>query len=585
MHKCMKVKENGIYKKSFIKELFYISIKYDKKYFLNLIFSYILQSIVSVIYIYILQNFIDNITMQHLIWSSFFTLLAIVLIRHVIDGYNVYSINLYAKKVSGTFNELLIRKTNSLKAVNYKNIEFLNHLNSAREGANSSSNIIIFFISAITYYIPYYIYMCYFISTFNKFLGILGFIICIPTVLSQLFQMYLSKKYENIIVTIRRKKEESKKYLVDRKYYQETKIQLASIYFYNHYKKEQELYTYELKKYERKILIFEVILKIIAGIEFAAFLLLLIILLKKGNLEVSVFVVMLSLISEMFDSIENLVTYDSKLVTMNSATASKFVEFLYCKNYLLKNKNNTNVGTNIILKNVSFSYQGSIKKVLNNINLCINEGEKIALVGRNGAGKSTLAKIILELYIPTSGSIKFKNAKTTSDYFNDRTFVLQDFSKYKMSLYDNVVLGDIKSDNYNEVERLLELYGIRNDDYPEKMNTILSADFGGVDLSGGQWNRIAITRGDYRTHKLIVLDEPTSALDCIEETEIYNKLINKEKNNTVIIVSHRLGLTKNVDKIIVLEDGTIIEQGNHNELMKRNGLYAQMYTEQLKIYT
>ena len=125
---------------------------------------------------------------------------------------------------------------------------------------------------------------------------------------------------------------------------------------------------------------------------------------------------------------------------------------------------------------------------------------------------------------------------------------------------------------------------VNSNEYPEKENTMLSREFGGTDVSGGQWQRIAIARGMYRTHNILVLDEPTSAIDPLEETKLYNKFLDISQGKTTIMVTHRIGVAKVADEIIVMKAGAICEKGTHDELMKKKGVYFDMYSEQAKWY-
>ena len=124
----------------------------------------------------------------------------------------------------------------------------------------------------------------------------------------------------------------------------------------------------------------------------------------------------------------------------------------------------------------------------------------------------------------------------------------------------------------------------KGEEFAQGFDTILSREFGGTDLSGGQWQRLAIARGLYRQHNLIVLDEPTAAIDPLKETEIYQKFAECAKDKTAVIITHRLGSAKIADRIVVLHKGRIAEQGTHEELMNRRGIYSEMYHEQAKWY-
>jgi len=171
--------------------------------------------------------------------------------------------------------------------------------------------------------------------------------------------------------------------------------------------------------------------------------------------------------------------------------------------------------------------------------------------------------------------------------FNNISGVFQNFHKYKMTLVDNVSISqtDIKYDidKISESLKIAEL--IIDDRFTSGYNTMLSREFDGIDLSGGQWQRIAIARGYFKDHTLIVLDEPTASIDPIEESQIYKKFQDISKLKTSIVTTHRLGAARISDIIFVMKDGELIEIGSHNQLMKLDGHYAMMYKSQSEWYT
>jgi ATP-binding cassette subfamily B protein len=253
---------------------------------------------------------------------------------------------------------------------------------------------------------------------------------------------------------------------------------------------------------------------------------------------------------------------------------------------------NTNVSCETFeLSNMSFKYPNQTKYALKNINLKINKNESIAIVGENGAGKSTIVKLLMGLYLPTEGEAKIDGVQTSDidpNYlFKNTSSVFQNFIKYKLSLKDNVYLANTKEEFNNAkfddcIEKAdFNMSGVILDN---GIDTVLSKEFGNVDLSGGQWQRLAIARGLYKNYNFIVLDEPTAAIDPLEEREVYNKFIEISQNKTSIIVTHRLGSARLANRIVVMKDGEIDDIGTHNELMNKKGYYFNLFTSQAKWY-
>ncbi len=246
----------------------------------------------------------------------------------------------------------------------------------------------------------------------------------------------------------------------------------------------------------------------------------------------------------------------------------------------------------IEMQSVSFTYPGGSCKAIDDIDLIIKRGEHIALVGPNGAGKSTLIKLLLRFYYPDTGAICLEG-KDIRDWpiANLRlqfTAVFQDFQKYQISLKENITWSGGRTDSYNgQMERILQASGLKNlvDSLPDGLQTLLGKEFGpGVELSGGEWQKIAIARALFREAPIVIMDEPTAALDVNSETSLLDAMRLLSIGKTAIIVTHRLSLVKFVDRIITMDRGKIVEQGRHECLLKKKGLYHTLYTSQVNQY-
>lgn len=241
----------------------------------------------------------------------------------------------------------------------------------------------------------------------------------------------------------------------------------------------------------------------------------------------------------------------------------------------------TTDGKTLELKDVYFKYPNAKDFAISGINLKINPGEKIAIVGINGSGKSTLSKLLLGEFEPTKGEVLIggvssKNLKEPEIY-DKRSQVSQFFNRYGMSLKENISFDKDLIFSESDVKSFVKKKGL-------DLESVLGHEFGGVELSGGEWQRIAILRGFNKTFEFITLDEPTSAIDPINEKEIYDFFDDNSNGKTEIIITHRLGAIKYVDRILVMENGKIIEDGDFRELTERQGKFKEIYDSQSELF-
>lgn len=252
-----------------------------------------------------------------------------------------------------------------------------------------------------------------------------------------------------------------------------------------------------------------------------------------------------------------------------------------------------NAGHTIEFKNVSFRYPGTQRDVLKNINFVISPGQTVVLVGLNGAGKTTLLKLLMRLYDPTEGVI-YLDGKDIRDYdiaslYRMFGIIFQDFGKYAVTVEENICFGDIhkKADHSKVLEAARQSAAeeyIRN--LPNGFDTPLMRFFeqNGIELSIGQWQKLAVARAFYADSDVLILDEPTASLDPLAEQEIFLQFDRLREHKTSIFVSHRLSSATIADQIIVLENGLVVENGTHKELMEKKEKYYQLFSTQAKRY-
>ena len=245
----------------------------------------------------------------------------------------------------------------------------------------------------------------------------------------------------------------------------------------------------------------------------------------------------------------------------------------------------------IRVENVSFRYPNSTSFALKNISITIPYGQNIAIIGENGAGKTTLTKLLLRMYDPIGGDIFINdmNIKNIPEriLFSIYSTLFQSFGKFYFSVSDNLEMAAGKHLTETEMKKYLSFANAW--EFIKNTKGVYSQQLGpeytdGIDLSGGQWQRLAIARAYAKQSPILILDEPTSSVDAKSEMEIFDRLVKEMENNTLIFISHRFSTIKDAERIIVLDKGSIVEDGNHQTLMAHNGKYAQLYSLQAGRY-
>jgi ATP-binding cassette, subfamily B, bacterial len=246
----------------------------------------------------------------------------------------------------------------------------------------------------------------------------------------------------------------------------------------------------------------------------------------------------------------------------------------------------------IEFQNVSFAYPGTSRLVLKDLNLRLDQGERIALIGENGEGKTTIVKLLMRLYDPTAGAIQLDGVDLREydleDYASQVAVIFQDFMRYDMTARENIAIGRI-----TETENLPRIVAAARKSMAEEVIRKLPAGYeqmlgrrfdGGLDLSGGEWQKVALARAYLRDAQVLILDEPTASLDARSEHEVFKRFAELTEGKLSVLISHRFSTVKMADRIIVLEKGQISEQGTHEQLIARGARYAEMFDMQASNY-
>lgn len=517
---------------------------------------------------------------------------AAYLFNQVINGLHNYMYSIRSTKLIGIFRDILHRKASAVSPVLYEDPLYLDRLEKAKKGTPVSIFASDLVVVLLTFYFPYFVFMSIYLGSKSNILLFVLILIFAPVIVGQVLRMRLFKIKEDKLAPLRREMENREKSIFDRQFFKETRL-LGIVGFMNKlYLKAIEDVNNQHWKTEKKSMTQMIFLRILVVLGYIGILCMLVYLCLNGQISIGSFMAIFGTLGTMFSLSEEIVSVHIGSIAQDAANIQNLIDFLAMEEDTGElGTFNENLG--IELKDVHFRYPGAKKESIKGINLSIKPGEVIAVVGDNGAGKSTLVKLIAGLYKPSEGKVEIGGLNTSNTapecIYRGISAVFQKFKCYNMTLGDNIIISDSDvsdSERLNRINKAIEESEIDMSPnvFSNGIDTMISREFDGVELSGGQWQRIAIARGLYRKNHVIILDEPTAAIDPIEETKLYKQFAKISKGKTALIVTHRLGSTRVADLIIVMKDGLINDIGTYEELMERDGLYAEMYKSQAMWY-
>lgn len=355
-------------------------------------------------------------------------------------------------------------------------------------------------------------------------------------------------------------------------------------FFCNKWKVRVDEYTIKEQKVYLKRMFFGIISNLISSLAIVSANILAIVLMTRGEISIGELGAVMVLINTLIGDTSQLFSSVATFISKKNESAMFFD--------LMELPSENNVGEEIDkieeieARNIRYRYPLTDRYVLDGVDLTIEKGEKVALIGENGAGKTTFVKLLTGVIQPSGGELKINNIDidkiNPQSRYDILSTVSQDPARYTtFTVGDNVFIGDTKRERDDvDIDRAISFAGIDDVD----STTLLGKDIGGTDISGGQWQKLAIARGYYRDRDFIILDEPTGNLDPLAETEIFKKYLEMSQDKTVIIVTHRISIASLADRIIVFSDGKILEDGTHQNLIENDGEYSRLFASQARWY-
>ncbi|OON98951.1 MAG: hypothetical protein ATN35_02795 [Epulopiscium sp. Nele67-Bin004] len=572
-----------------IKETFVAS----KQIFIGVYSCFLLGGILKAMPIMLIQQLFDEVThindnpeVLHKVFFIIALLFATKVAIQILSSVGDYLYENQDLVVAHNLTKGLNDKLNKISPVLFEDKNFLEQKEKAYEGIRWVRKLADTMLMILLNYVPSIIVLTIYLYQSHKLLPLLLIFIFIPVILVQKIQVKSYTKLEDTLTPINRKSETYTKYITNRTHFKEVRSLGLYRYFKNKLVQTLQNRNAEFLKVELASQKLTLITKFISLCGYMGILIFLYVLVQRGDISIGYFAGIFTALHGLFNMIEALVY---QMVGDTSKVVGKINNYFEFKNYpeiqTMSKKLETSIS--IDMQNVSFSYPNSDYKALDNVSLNIGDKQTVIIVGENGSGKTTLGRLIAGLYKPTDGHIMYNNLELDKNEFlpiKNMSAVFQNFGKYQMTLEENIHLGEVLPNK--TVANILEQVDISLDKktYPQNVDTLLSREFGGVDISGGQWQKIAIARAFYKHSDLIFLDEPTSVIDPLEESNMYNKFKELVADKTAIIVTHRMSVVKMADKIVVMKNGKILDVGQHENLLERCAYYKKLWLAQQEQY-
>ena len=493
-------------------------------------------------------------------------------------------------KLQGSATELMSEKAARLELIDFETLDANERLELAKAGIQGALSTLIYSLYPIMGFISAAMVAAY-VYTLSPLLAVVVPLIFLPRIASYLIQGSRYYRLDRKTVPTLREFRYLERCLTDREYFKETRTLGIAAHLLQRYGSAIRLFNARHWREALHLGGIDLGLNLLVLLGYGGSFLLAAVLLAGGSIGIGGFGTVVYALTRLTLSSQSIMDMVGRSLR-DSARAAHLIEFLQRGEGRPADRGTADgISGTITARGVTFTYPGAAAASVADVDLSIPRGATVALVGANGAGKTTLAKLLLGLYVPTGGEVRRGTVDTGAagrDRVRERTSaVFQNFQRYQVTLRENVTLADVMTGaDETALRQALTEGGVPRELWRAQggLDLMLSREFGERDLSLGEWQRLAIARGLFRGHDTVVLDEPTASIDPLEESALYERFIEVCAGRTAIIVTHRLGSARFADRVLVMENGRIVETGTHDDLIATGGLYHRMFTAQAAWY-
>lgn len=520
------------------------------------------------------------------ILSAALMLVGLNVASEIASGISNYFGEVYSELSIQRLTNNVHAKVANLPGISFEEPNQLDRINGAYSGAASVRQVVNLLMDVLTLYVPYFIIYGIYLYSLRPLLLVIFPLVVVPAVLGQFIKAKISVDAEEESAAVRRRIDAYKAYIGDREFVKETRILGATAYFL----KGMETVCRQLAKIltsaKTKSWIVDTVISLIQMLGYGCVIFLLIDSVFGGKIGIADFAAVFATSSMLIELVKELFSDRIGEATEEYGLVKRYIDFMNLPQTAYSGQNIEELAL-IEADRVSFRYPSAADDAyaVRNLSLKLKKGESLALVGDNGSGKTTLTKLLLGLYAPTSGRILYDGISHSEmnprSIWKNSTAVFQSFGKYRLTLGENIALGDVSEAYAANAAKQAQ---VDMEAASCTMDTPLSKEFGGTELSGGQWQRVAIARGIYHMGDLVVLDEPTSAIDPMNEQSLYESFIRMIEGKIGLIVTHRLSLAKCCTRIALMKDGEIAAIGTHAELLENSEYYRLLWQTQSESY-